>query len=217
MSDTRSFGRGQMEWALWRAILGTKWNNQPVPPIFLTRIKRLLEIDRDPALISGVEKPPKAAYALAPPPDASGESSYTLADAVSLAIALDLLDAGFKQREIVFRMRYLRPDLDKRLTAILARRSPSRTPTKGDTRSFIVLGQVEMSELYPGLAKRNANYPILLEPVFCDGLDALSRYLATLMPLQRRVAALIEIAGIAHAVAAALDQAPVIRRGRPKN
>lgn len=216
--EQRSFGRGQMEWALWRAILGAKWNKQPVPQIFLTRIKRLLEIDRDPTLIEGVEKPPKAAYAFAPPPHASGESGYTLADAVSLAIALDLLDAGFKQREIVFRMRYLRPDLDKRLSTILDRRSPmTRLPTRGDTRSFIVLGQVEMTELYPLLAKRGFNHPILLEPVFCDGLENLSQHLAKLMPLQRRVTALIEIAGIAHGVAAALDQAPLIRRGRPKS
>lgn len=215
----RKFGRGQMEWALWRAFLAARrrGNEAPIPQIFRTRIKRLLEIDRDPTLVEGAEKPPKAAYAFAPPADSSGESNYTLADSFCLAVALDLLDAGFKQREIVFLMRYLRPELEARAPDLLKRPSLwSRQPVRRDARTFLVLSQVEMTELYPALAKRRGNHPIFLEPVFCDGLAALSQHLGALMPLQRRVAAVLEVAGAAQAVAAALKQAPPIRRGRPK-
>ncbi|QGZ96513.1 hypothetical protein [Terricaulis silvestris] len=216
--EQRSFGRGQVEWALWRAVHGVNWRNQPVPKAFLTRIKRLLEIDRDPALIDDVEVPPTAEYAFAPPPDESAESSYTLADAVCLAVALDLLDAGFKQREIVVRMRYLRPDLEKRLRKLISLPPPlTLKRLKDDHRSFIVLGQVEMTEMYPVATSRRIKGPILLEPVFCDGLSGLTQHLEKLMPMQRRVAVIVEIAGLAHAVSGALERAPVIRRGRPKN
>ena len=112
-------GRGQVEWALWCSFARASFNTGDVPQIFRTRIKRLLEIDRDLDL-SEAEVPPKADYAFAPrPPIDSGAVAYRAVDAFCLAIALDLLDAGFKQAEIVFLMRYLRPELQKRFPALL--------------------------------------------------------------------------------------------------
>ena len=130
--DETTYGRGQVEWALWRSFtIGCSSTGNEVPRIFRTRIKRLLEIDRDLDL-SGAEVPPEASYAFAPPPsDQSGDTAYRSVDAFCLAIALDLLDAGFKQAEVVFLMRYLRPELESRFVGLLMPPSLiSRQPTR---------------------------------------------------------------------------------------
>ena len=135
-----TFGRGQVEWALWRCFtISIVTADIEAPKSFLTRIKRLLEIDRGLDL-GDAEVPPQADYAFAPPPsDESGETAYSAVDAFCLAIALDLLDAGFKQAEIVFLMRYLRPELHTASpgppSGNRGRNSPAQDGTKGDRRS----------------------------------------------------------------------------------
>ena len=79
--DEATYGRGQVEWALWRGFrIRSFAAEEKVPKIFRTRIKRLLEIDRDLDL-SGAEVPPEASYAFAPPPsDQSGDTGYRSVD-----------------------------------------------------------------------------------------------------------------------------------------
>jgi len=78
------YGRGQVEWALWCSFARASFNTGDVPQIFRTRIKRLLEIDRDLDL-SEAEVPPKADYAFAPRPTIeSGDVAYRAVDAFCL-------------------------------------------------------------------------------------------------------------------------------------
>ena len=42
-----TYRRGQVEWALWRAFTLARSPGEGPPPIFKTRIKRLLDLDRD--------------------------------------------------------------------------------------------------------------------------------------------------------------------------
>ncbi len=229
-----TYGRGQVEWALWCSFARARFNTGDVPQIFRTRIKRLLEIDRDLDL-SDAEVPPEADYAFAPPPSAeSGEVPYRAVDAFCLAIALDLLDAGFKQAEIVFLMRYLRPELQKRFPNLLAPPSlisrqrylaqgypdlPSyeyRGRSYADRRLFVILQKVELTEISPASSRRRHPGPIILEPVFCAGVSALGAKLHDIMPNRRRAVTVLEVAAAAQAVRAYLADAPVIRRGRPK-
>ena len=42
-----TYRRGQVEWALWRAFTLARSSGEGPPPIFRTRIKRLLDLDRD--------------------------------------------------------------------------------------------------------------------------------------------------------------------------
>ena len=115
-----TYGRGQVEWALWCSFARGRFNTADVPQIFRTRIKRLLDIDRKPNL-GHAEVPPKAKYSfVAPPPVEGAEAAYRAVDAFCLAIALDLLDCGFKQFEVVFLMRYLRTRLEQRYPSLLA-------------------------------------------------------------------------------------------------
>ena len=228
------YGRGQVEWALWCSFARARFNTGDVPQIFRTRIKRLLEIDRDLDL-SEAEVPPKADYAFAPRPTVeSGDVAYRAVDAFCLAIALDLLDAGFKQAEIVFLMRYLRPELQKRFPTLLA--PPSLVSRQryrardypdlpsyeeggnsfADRRLFVILQKVELTEISPASSRRRNPGPIFLEPVFCACVTVLGAKLHDTMPNRRRTVTVLEVAATAQAVQEFLTAAPVIRRGRPK-
>ncbi len=231
-----TYGRGQVEWALWRSFtIRSVAADKDVPQIFRTRIKRLLDIDRRLEL-GDAEVPPEAAYAFAPLPSAeSGEVAYRAVDAFCLAISLDLLDAGFKQAEIVFLMRYLRPKLEERFADILTppsliNRQPHgakhypHLPTyeKGrrryaDKRIFVILQKLEKTEIIPPAMRSRHRRPIILEPIiFCAGVEALTESLHDVMPPQRRAVTVLEVAANAQAVEVFLKQAPIIRRGRPK-
>ena len=229
-----TYGRGQLEWALWCAFKGERCEPGDVPRIFRTRIKRLLEIDRDLDL-SHAEVPPEADHVFAPPPSLeSGETAYRAVDVFCLAIALDLLDAGFKQREIVFLMRYLRPHLEDRYPELLGPPSlinrqryraqdhpdlPSyqvRGKNYADGRMFIILQKVELTEITAHAGRRQQTEPIILEPVFCAGITDLADTLADMMPNRRRAVTILEVAATAQRVQAFLKDAPLIRRGRPK-
>jgi hypothetical protein len=224
----KTYGRGQVEWALWRSFTRKPSFTADVPQIFRTRIKRLLEIDR--ALdLSKQEAPPKSDYAFAPPPIAgTGESAYTAVDAFGLAIALDLLDAGFKQAEIVFLMRYLRPELQKRFASLLKlpslidrqrHRAQEGFPEYegyADMRRFVILQKLELNEVNSAASLRRRRGPVILNPVFCAGVNELAASLHDIMPDRRRTVTVLEMTATAQAVQDFLDNAPSIRRGRPK-
>lgn len=228
-----SYGRGQVEWALWRSFtIRSMTARQEVPKIFRTRIKRLLEIDRH-FDFGEAEDPPEAGYAFAPLADESGEIAYRAVDVFCLAIALDLLDAGFQQSEVVFLMRYLRPELERRFPELL--KPPSlierqrhrakdyphlpaydeRGQRYADRRLFMVVRKVEMKEVGTPKYREPYRLPVFLEPLYCKGLSELTETLDELLT-QRRTATVVELGTNAQAVTAFLKQAPVIQRGRPK-
>lgn len=229
-----TYGRGQVEWALWCSFARPRSDTGDMPKVFRTRIKRLLEIDRNLDL-SDAEVQPEAAYAFAPPPSAeSGEAPYSAVDTFCLAIALDLLDAGFKQAEIVLLMRYLRPKFQERFPGLLPAPSlPSRQryrakdypdlpsyqvdgDDRADSRLFVILQKIELTEINSAVSRQRLPGPIILEPVFCNGVTELAEKIHNIMPHQRRAVTILEVAAIAQSVQAYLSEAPNIRRGRPK-
>ena len=132
-------------------------------------------------------------------------------------------------------MRYLRPKLDKRFADMLTPPSLIDRQRYGakyypdlpiyeengrqyaDKRIFIVLQKVEMTEIIPPTEQSRHRLPIILEPIFCAGLKALTKSLHDVMPTRRRAVTVLEVAANAQAVEAFLKQAPIIRRGRPKS
>ncbi|WP_170607042.1 hypothetical protein [Ruegeria arenilitoris] len=232
--SNQTFGRGQAEWALWKSFTVGRSASDDVPKVFRTRVKRLLDVDREHDFAEASDPPPVRWSFVAPPEESGAEAAYTSIDVFCLAIGLDLLDAGFKQSEIVFLMRYLRPELEARLPGLVERPSlharqrykpevdPSR-PTFGadgrrylDARQFVVLSKIELREIVPQARARAQKTPLFLEPDFCDGIEALSAVLSDAMPNRRRVVTVLELTATAQAVSAFLEQAPSIRRGRPK-
>ncbi len=229
-----TYGRGQVEWALWCSFARARFNTGDVPRVFRTRVKCLLDIDRDLDL-TDAEVPPESDYAFAAPPATEGaEAEYLAVDAFCLAIALDLLDSGFKQSEIVFLMRYLRPELERRFSALLKPPSlinrqryrakdypdfPSydyRDRRYADRRLFVILRKVELTEIIPASARGRPAGPVILEPVFCEGAEDLGTELSETMPDHRRAVTILELAATAQSVQTWLAEAPLIRRGRPK-
>jgi hypothetical protein len=230
-----TYGRGQVEWALWCSFARARFSIGNVPRVFRTRIKRLLDIDRDLDLMDAKVPPERDCAFVAPPADEGAEAEYRTVDAFCLAIALDLLDSGFKQSEIVFLMRYLRPEFESRFSALLEPPSlinrqryraeaypdlPSyehRGKRYADGRVFVVLRKVEVTDIIPSSPRGRPSGPVILEPVFCEGAEALGTELSETMPDHRRAVTVLELAATAQAVQAWLAEAPIIRRGRPKS
>lgn len=233
-----TYRRGQVEWALWRAFTLARSPGDGPPQIFKTRIKRLLDLDRGlDASVFGVE-PPCAFAFVEPSEGGSGiEANYAAFDAFCLALALDLLDVGFKQGEIVSLMRHLREPLEDWFRDLLARpslidrqrhlaqmhpklprleRGGGKAPL-ADARVFLILNRIEMTEVLACAQPRGkASQPVFLEPVFCEGIAELQARLDRLMPLHRRTVITLEITAVAQAISTFLDAAPLVPRGRPR-
>jgi hypothetical protein len=231
---TETYKRGQVEWALWRALTLSRAVSESAPPIFSTRIKRLLDADRNlgPSEGRGIE-----AYAFIAPAEGQGiEAAFSPFDVFCLALALDLLDVGFKQTEIVVLIRHVRRRLVRWFPKLLQRpslgsrqnvlasdqpslpaitRSDGRAPL-ADARVFLVLNRVELTEVLSlTVGKRKAVEPVILEPEVVEGIAGLDRFLGQLMPHHRRTVIVLEIALIAQTTASFLEKAPRTPRGRP--
>lgn len=235
--SNQTYKRGQVEWALWRAFrpLGSR-DDGPVP-LFKTRIKRLLDLDREYST-PDLDVAGGSDFAfVAPVEGGSGvEAAYAPVDAFCLGIGLELLDTGFKQGEIVVLMRHLRADLEHWFPTLLSRPSlldrqnhlarnhpnlpvierPRGAPL-ADARVFMVLNRIELTEVLsvsPAMPK--PNQAVFREPVFSEGMSGLAQDLARLMPLHQRTAIVLEVTLLAQAVTAFLDAAPLTVRGRPR-
>lgn len=232
-----TFKRGQIEWALWRSFRPIGAQDDGPPQVFKTRIKRLLDLDR---AFDVRELGPQSIASLAFTKTFEGgsgiEAAYTGEDVFALALALDLLDVGFKQGEIVFVVRHLReiiddwfldlvkrPDLMDRQRLLASRypELPSFDPGSGkaalaDARVFLLLNRIEITEVLSVTSKTKRGQAVFLEPEVCEGLKALQLRLQDLMPVKRRALVLIEMAGLAQSVHRFLQEAPIAPRGRPR-
>jgi len=226
MNNTETYKRGQVEWSLWRFFTFPRAAGEKPPKAFLTRIKRLLEIDR-------ADREDEEAFAfIEDAPQGQGvDVVFTAFDAFCLALALDLLDAGFKQSEVVFLMRHIRNDLKREYAWIISDPPPARqrrfakhAPDRpsyeeggrrwADYRVFVVIQKVEMKEVFPVLAEsRHADRPTIFEPIFCRGIEALQAEFNSKAGSFRK-AMVLEMANAAALVASFLDAAPITKRGR---
>jgi hypothetical protein len=221
-----SYRRGQVERALWRWATTADRLRDP-PAVFLVRIKRLLEIDREG------KKAADTAFYSELPRGTGTDVSYSAFNVFCLAIGLDLLDAGFKQAEVVTLLQGWREQLAK--TFELALRSPPPplpgkklrpsqrpgTPTLkqggelyADCRVYAVIEKIEMTEIFaghPGAPPRGK--PLIRAPKIVRGIEALTEALEPL-PYRQRKAVILEIAHTAVVVTLRLNQEPAIKRGR---
>ncbi len=224
---TESFRRNQLEWALWQLFAG----NTPAentPKVFRNRIKRLLDIDRDLGPRDDLDF--SFAYFDDEGPGLGAEVEYSAYCAFALALGLDLLDAGFKQSEVVELCRACRPKLERQFRAALknppapAEHIPAEDrpgcPTYrwgdidcADCWIFLVMQKIELIESLPATASRGKKKAVLLEPGFYRGRQALHKELDS-MPSYYRKAFVMEIAETADLVRRHLETAPLVKRGR---
>jgi hypothetical protein len=177
------YKRNQVEEALWR-YLGRSNSARPAPSIFNTRIKRLLELDRSGDELEALP----LAFADARPGGRGQESHFSAFNSFSLGVGLLLLNAGFKQAEIVFLLRHIRPALERAWQIIeenppvlrqrlLAKDRPGCPSFRkddadwADTQVYLLLEKVELKELVP---RHNAAEPMIYEPILCQGSENLT-------------------------------------------
>lgn len=236
--SNQTYKRGQVEWALWRAFRPLGSRDDGPPPVFKTRIKRLLDLDREFDTVD-LDVAPGADFAFVAPVDggSGAEAAYAPVDAFCLGIGLDLLDTGFKQGEIVVLMRYLRSNLERWFPALvsrpslidrqnhLARNHPNlpvidrpRGAPLADARVFMVLNRIELTEVLSiSPAKQKSNQALFREPAFSEGVSGLTNDLARIMPLHQRTVIVLEVTMLAQTVSAYLEAAPRMARGRPRS
>lgn len=228
MPDT-SFRRGQAEWALWRMFDFGVHANRTMPPAFRTRIKKLLDIDRSGAMAGQGPNASALAFADEQPEGSGSEAAFTPFDVFCLALALDLLDMGFKQAEIVFLLRHIRQALRPVFQRIVRHYPPAnRRPypaadypncptTKNqngaevlDPNVYLLVSKIEIRELAPAQARVQ---PLITPPTICYGREELVTKLPTFMTPQRKALA-IEIGQHARLATPMLQDAPLTKRGR---
>lgn len=228
----RTYRRGQLEWALWRQFsLELRGLPPDPPPVFRTRVKRLLDIDRSMAQSDTSEV--AFAFSDGELPGKGTEQTYSAFDAFCVAVALDMLDSGFKQSEVVFIVKHVRSELRRWHQRIVCRpmgperqaRQPDTTgavPTvetnrgaQADWRVFMLIKRLDFarSEDLRRHADLPDDAPLITAPVFLKGVDALRDWLnKNMWPFRRGYVA--EIAKAAWHTTALLEQAPEVRRGR---
>ena len=224
-----TYKRGQIEWALWGYF--TSGKKLETASKFRTRVKRLLELDRTTEFSE--ERGMHYAFMANKPMGKGTDYPYTAFDGFMLAIGLELLDSGYKQSEVVFLLRHVRARLFEEYEWILEAPDPVRQrvfakqqtnrPTYtenqvefADFRVFAVVQKVELTEVLPTPANaRRRKGPVILEPFYCRGIDALREVMHEMghQDLFRK-AMVLELSRAAYAVSGLLPEAPSVKRGR---
>src|SRR5215207_7015130 len=188
-----SFRRGQVDWALWRWFMLGKGGSAKPHQAFLTRIKRLLEIDRLGEQPKGTHNAllPRYAFYDAPPEGIGSHTEYSAFRVFCLAIGLDLLDAGFSQLEVAFLIRHIKEDLEPWYKRALKYPPVPGVPMPRDNmpelpvaviirnieyvdpRIFMLVNKIDISEQF----SQTLHTPLILKPEFFLGLIALNKEL----------------------------------------
>ncbi|MGE0667873.1 MAG: hypothetical protein AB7O49_15060 [Sphingomonadales bacterium] len=226
------YKRSQVDWSLWQAytarIVGLP---AEMPPGFGTRLKRLLELDRRSVSYPGSETP-YARYAFMDdaPTGRGVDVPYTFANVWCLALAIDMLDAGFNPADIIFLLRHIRGDLENELDDIV-KALPAQDGTVplearpdapmikkpphnfADGRVYLVIRKREMKELFTVLKGKLIDHPLFEAPLFYHGAEDLMSEIKE-FGYAKRWGFVLEIACIAALLAGLLPRAPIIHRGR---
>jgi hypothetical protein len=223
------YKRSQVEMALW-GLFAQRPATDPndIPSVFRTRIKRLIELDQN---TDEKGMPKQLAFVETKVHGQGKDQPYSLFNAFCLALGLDLLDAGFKQSEIVFVLRHLRPGIGDAFKIVLdsppvlrsrlpAEQRPKSPKEKvgsieyADTRVFLHFERVEVKEAFAGFRGKDApKHPLIINPKVFRGLAALTKELDQ-MNMSYRKALILEISETIIRLEQFLKEAPVTVRGR---
>ncbi|MGB0748548.1 MAG: hypothetical protein ACPGO3_07365 [Magnetospiraceae bacterium] len=208
-----SFKRRHMEQAVWRHFdrIGNGGNKSPAR--FLTRIKRLLEVDRDLGCSAGIPGVPDGfAFFNEGGRGRGADIAFSAFNVFCIAVAVDLLDAGLKQLEVVKLIRHMRRDLESHYGMIL--KSPpgpsfvliddepglpsfeQNNLRFADPRVFVVMERAVIREARVADTGTEA---MLFTPKFVRGIEALRKVLHK-MDIEYRTALVIELAHTADAI-----------------
>jgi hypothetical protein len=227
-----SYKRSQVDWSLWQAYTARSIGlPAEMPSGFGTRLKRLLEADRRSVPYPGSETAYRPyAFIDVTPAGRGTDVHYTFANVWCMALAIDMLDAGFNPADIIFLLRHTRDYLEHELGAI-RRALPAQDGTVrveqrpeaplikkpphtfADGRVYLVIRKRELTELFPLLAHKPPDYPLFEAPLFYYGAEGLMSEIRE-FGYFKRWGFVLEIACLASLLAEFLPRAPVTHRGR---
>lgn len=152
-----------------------------------SRIKKLLDLDR--MLSSGPKRTPRA-FTEHEGLRQGVDAAYTPFNAFCLALGLELLEAGFKQSEVVLWLRLVRPALETEHTRILATARPGhhlKEPGKHE-RLYMTVERILQASDLPDLKATGArgNERVAIAPKLHAGSEALALALARSPSTMRR-------------------------------
>lgn len=193
---------------------------------FRNQIKRLLEIDR--ANVRAFSSSPCAAFFEGMPAGSGSDAQYDAFGTFCLAVALEMLRFGFKQREIVSKIASMRPRLLDAFQQVQQSRSSEgairhtndtvvklpktqigRNQThRLDATVFLVADPVEQSR-HGELASDEGG----IECSICQGWDDLVRHLKQVVPANRQSVFLVELSELVVRTTELLAKQPLRRRG----
>lgn len=208
--EARTFRRSQVEWALWHHI--SHGSRTDPPKVFRTRVKRLLEIDRETYKGTG-----EFAFNQRETSGQGTDATFETFDVFCLALALYLMHAGIKQSRVVVLIHHSREYLWGSFDDIISRSAPPArhwdvTDAKQDTRVFAVFHNVDMAKELSNSDRPNIRLTFK-EPEICSDIDAL-RATLNRMDSRDRQAIVMELSHMAHGLEHALTHAPIAKRGR---
>lgn len=226
--DTYKFS--QVVWAIWRAlIVHTSTAHQEPVTRFRSRIKQLLEIDRDKTRIPEIEF---LAFSSKPPVNSGTEVRYSIIDTLLIGIAVQLLNVGLKQFDAVYFVKHMKtdflvPELENILDDLphvggVPRQAPDGYDgpifdqdgvTVIDDRKLLVIPKHEIVERFSRWDS-SKGVPLIAIPTICDGLNAMARLLDRELGYQYTNAIILEIGQFSAHVVKFLERAPEFKRGR---
>ena len=227
--EARTYSKGQTVWALWRYFSRFSRAVDDVPPkAFEARVRKVIELGE--ALESATQT------------GKGFDMAFSVNNVFEIAIGLRLMDTGLTQSDAAFLIKYEREQIAATYDDIMRNppaprqnilhrdrpNSPKKVVIQGadekglgdpnraysaDTSVFMAFRKVELLEAWGP----DAPNPFIYQPKFFVGVGAaveLLQYLADFAEDNIRV--VIELANMAVIVTDLLEQAPEIKRGRPR-
>jgi len=249
--STPRYRRGQLDPVLWKYLASTGWGSSApdlsgaIPSRFRSRVKKLLNLDRVPGMVSWLDFPEdRSAFYDGPAEGTGSEERFSALHGFLLAIGLDLVNLGLKQPDAVFILKHIRKPLERVFRRIHnehdryaplsdTQRQPrpfeetSKLPpislkaSSGDIEDatvWMILRRHGIEELHPRLAKpgNQKTAPIYEAPDIAFGLEAAKRELFTHLADSRQIM-LVELAEAAITIPRLLEAEPEVGRGRPRS
>ncbi len=226
------YKRSQVETCLWQIMRAESADND-VPSKFRSRIKKVLDLDRQIYTLKSAQKGgvrPKLAFN----DDLAGGQGWDVpfreVHAFMLAIALVMLNAGFKQSEVVDYLQRFATPIKKKFDAIRnavatvetlyspATREPLVADTNGgnlnekaSARVYMIIDRIDFAEIL-GVSKGKPSFA----PYFVGDLADLAKMIAD-RHLSQRAVFLVELADLVARIRLLLPESPARRRGPPSH
>lgn len=216
------YTRGQAEFALISHFLNGQNGTGLTKKKLKTRAKRLLELD---SAMSESENLP-CAFVTENKGAQGGARVFLYENVFNIGLGLELLDAGFKQSEVVFLLQHSQEILYTAAQRIKKYPNAFRQAVSSadypdlpkdmkdsnlaDLRTFFIFQRLDRPNLVKG-----KKAPLFLLPKICFGIESLASEINDISYSQSK-ATIVELGNLGISLNNHLKQAPQIKRGRPK-